>query len=423
MTSPPASPSAEEPAATPHWVWADNSTGFSEVRITARSGREGATASFSWRLQQGGPQNTCTWTYEWGGEAGGVAVAPVPTTTTSVPDTVDETGDSGSTDDNLPGDEVVVAPPNPPASGGGGSGPGTAVAVGAGVAALAGAGATVLRRRPAATRTGPPSPPGSGPRGQPSNSTQERTRPLPQTDTGEAGDLGVLDPLDEETERGTFDPLDEEEAEDDEDESRVSLELTHPAGRSPFVFQYEWIFGARCIVDGPSGQPDLSDQVKWSGTAKFIPPAGRVSRPEFESGSASHPELSKGARTTGTITLTVDVDGRRTERTFPVAVVSAYGYAAVSHISKNPADAHGCPACPHPVQGPITTGSPNVTVAGLPAARVGDIGVATPCCGPGSFAITSGDPSVLINGKPAAMKGSTTSHCGGTGRIINAWSA
>ena len=69
----------------------------------------------------------------------------------------------------------------------------------------------------------------------------------------------------------------------------------------------------------------------------------------------------------------------------------------------------GLPPIPHvggPVSGP---GAPNVLIASLPAARVGDMLV---CCGPPDT-IVKGSATVLIAGMPAARIGDTTAH-GGT---------
>ena len=73
----------------------------------------------------------------------------------------------------------------------------------------------------------------------------------------------------------------------------------------------------------------------------------------------------------------------------------------------NPADAHGCPACPHPVTGPGQSGSPDVIVNGMQALRIGD---------PGQHAASSG--SVTFNNIPAARLGDSTTHCGGSGSLI-----
>ena len=75
-------------------------------------------------------------------------------------------------------------------------------------------------------------------------------------------------------------------------------------------------------------------------------------------------------------------------------------------------DMHVCPLItglvPH-VGGPITLGSPNVLIGGLPAARATDLAV---CVGPTDM-IALGSVTVLINGLPAARMGDQTAH-GGT---------
>lgn len=120
------------------------------------------------------------------------------------------------------------------------------------------------------------------------------------------------------------------------------------------------------------------------------------------------------------ITLAVDVDGRKSEKTFPVTVVSTIGYARVGDLSKIDADAHGCPACPHPAAGPIiTAGGSQVFLADLPVAAVGDAGLHSSCCGPETYSIKSGDERVLINGRPAAWKHSEVEHCGGIGYMTS----
>ncbi|WP_036800715.1 PAAR domain-containing protein [Photobacterium marinum] len=72
---------------------------------------------------------------------------------------------------------------------------------------------------------------------------------------------------------------------------------------------------------------------------------------------------------------------------------------------------HVCPKytgkVPH-VGGPIVSGSPNVFIGGLPAARKGDKLV---CIGPPD-SIKEGSATVTINGKPAARMGDSTSHGG-----------
>lgn len=83
-----------------------------------------------------------------------------------------------------------------------------------------------------------------------------------------------------------------------------------------------------------------------------------------------------------------------------------------------PSDAHGCPACPHPVTGPAIGGSSDVLVNNLSALRDGDPGIHAACCGPNQWKAASGAPSVLINGKKAFRLGDATSHCGGSGQLI-----
>lgn len=86
--------------------------------------------------------------------------------------------------------------------------------------------------------------------------------------------------------------------------------------------------------------------------------------------------------------------------------------------SLNPADAHGCPACPHPVQGPAIMGSPNVMVNNKPALRVGDQGIHAACCGPNMWVASVGSSTVLINSMPAHRLGDQDQHCGGIGKMI-----
>jgi len=200
------------------------------------------------------------------------------------------------------------------------------------------------------------------------------------------------------------DYLGKDSSDNDEDVTgKVKLAIVYPAGRSPKVFTDGWVFGARCTNDGA----DISDTVKWSGTGTFHPDMGPISRPVFNSEGPN------------TIKLSVNVGGKTIDKTVYVSAVSPGSYAGVGSLAHCDADAHGCPACPHPTTGPITTGSPNVLANGKPAARVGDRGVHAACCGPNSYEIASGDPDVQINGRSAAKLGSTTRHCGGTGSITS----
>jgi uncharacterized Zn-binding protein involved in type VI secretion len=86
--------------------------------------------------------------------------------------------------------------------------------------------------------------------------------------------------------------------------------------------------------------------------------------------------------------------------------------------SSAPADAHGCPACPHPVIGPAVQGSPDVLVNGRPALRVGDQGIHMVCCGPNTWEAKTGSATVLINNQAAHRMGDQDKHCGGMGALI-----
>ena len=75
-------------------------------------------------------------------------------------------------------------------------------------------------------------------------------------------------------------------------------------------------------------------------------------------------------------------------------------------------DMHVCPQvvpkCSPHVGGPISKGSANVLIGGMPAACVGDMAA---CSGPPDT-IAMGSGTVLINGKPAARMGDSTAHGG-----------
>lgn len=103
------------------------------------------------------------------------------------------------------------------------------------------------------------------------------------------------------------------------------------------------------------------------------------------------------------------------------SVPAAPGGAAAGRLgdlSSCPADAHGCPGCPHPGTGPAMTGSPNVLINNRPALRDKDQGVHAACCGPNTWVAVDGSNSVFINGRPAHRKGDQDQHCGGEGNLI-----
>ncbi|GMV43599.1 MAG: hypothetical protein AMXMBFR64_53150 [Myxococcales bacterium] len=96
------------------------------------------------------------------------------------------------------------------------------------------------------------------------------------------------------------------------------------------------------------------------------------------------------------------------------------GQGRLKDIGKCPADGHGCPGCPHGVQGPATGGSPDVMVNGQPALRVGDPGVHGGCCGPNTWVAAKGSGTVFINGISAHRKDDMQTHCGGIGQLATA---
>ncbi len=90
----------------------------------------------------------------------------------------------------------------------------------------------------------------------------------------------------------------------------------------------------------------------------------------------------------------------------------------VTDLAFVPADAHGCPACPHPCTGPAMMGSPNVNVNGLSALRIGDPGIHAACCGPNMWVAAMGSGTVYINNIAAHRLFDLTVHCGGVGALI-----
>lgn len=92
--------------------------------------------------------------------------------------------------------------------------------------------------------------------------------------------------------------------------------------------------------------------------------------------------------------------------------------ARVGDSSLVPADAHGCPACPHAAIGPAIVGSANVLTNSLPSVRVGDPGIHSACCGPNIWNAKTGSKSVLINGRKAHRLSDLVQHCGGIGRTV-----
>jgi uncharacterized Zn-binding protein involved in type VI secretion len=94
------------------------------------------------------------------------------------------------------------------------------------------------------------------------------------------------------------------------------------------------------------------------------------------------------------------------------------GAGRLGDKSNVPADAHGCPACPHPGVGPAIAGSADVLINKRPALRKGDPGIHAACCGPNTWTAQTGSGTVNINGKPAHRQGDQDKHCGGSGQLI-----
>ncbi|MGE5422719.1 MAG: stalk domain-containing protein [Ignavibacteriales bacterium] len=190
--------------------------------------------------------------------------------------------------------------------------------------------------------------------------------------------------------------------------SNVSIEIASPAGYSPKVFTKGWVFSAKCVINpGTDKAQDVSNQIQWSGSGTFEPKVGHLTHPTFKSAGDNY------------ITATYMADGKTYEKTVKVKAVLPDNYAHVGTKGFCGAVAFGCPICPHVVIGPVLTGSPDVTIGGLPAARQGDTGEQSASCGSNTFVISGGDPEVLINGRPAARLGDQTTHSGAyPGRLV-----
>jgi len=188
---------------------------------------------------------------------------------------------------------------------------------------------------------------------------------------------------------------------------KVDIQITYPNGKSPKVFTAGWTFGAKAVlISASKEQKDVSKQVKWSGSGSFSPAIGAVSHPAFSSAGAN------------TIELSVKVGKETYSQKFSIQTVEPDNFATIGDKAYCPADAHGCPACPHVVVGPIVTGNSKVKINGKAVACVGDTGKHASCCGANTFKITSGNNSVLIDGKPVAQLNDKTQHCGGVGYIV-----
>lgn len=160
-----------------------------------------------------------------------------------------------------------------------------------------------------------------------------------------------------------------------------------------------WIFK---VTGAPQGAT-----LAWSGTGSFQYAMANAAMATFQAPGQN------------TVSVSCTVGGKTYSASLKLVAKDANKYARLGGKAQCPADAHGCPACPHNVVGPIIEGHPRYNLDGLPIARVGDHGVHAACCGPNIFVISEGDSEVLIDGKPAARIGDATQHCGGKGKIIS----
>jgi uncharacterized Zn-binding protein involved in type VI secretion len=161
-----------------------------------------------------------------------------------------------------------------------------------------------------------------------------------------------------------------------------------------------WIFTV-------SGAPEGAT-LAWSGTGTF----------QYQPAIPNAVTATFRAPGRNTVSVSYTVGGKTYFTSLELVAKDADAYARLGGIAQCDADVHGCPACPHPVHGPIIEGHRLYMLDGLPIARVGDRGVHAACCGPNTFVIAEGDGDVLIDGKAAARIGDATQHCGGRGRII-----
>lgn len=183
----------------------------------------------------------------------------------------------------------------------------------------------------------------------------------------------------------------------------AKLKIASAVGRSPKVLT-QWQF--KINLWKALGERARTATVRWSGSGTFEPKGRDRASVTFHEPGAN------------VVKAVVKAGGETLKAKLQVEAKDAALYARVGSKAECAADAHGCPACPHVVVGPVQSGSPEILLDGKPAARVDDFGIHAACCGPNMFHILDGDEEVLIHGKAAAMRGSKTQHCGGEGEII-----
>lgn len=182
--------------------------------------------------------------------------------------------------------------------------------------------------------------------------------------------------------------------------------LRSPFEGSPKILTRGWQMEAHVRVDLPEVSGEFAPSIRWTGSGTFSNETGPLSTPTF-----FEPGLNF-------VKLSLRIKERDYASTFYFYAKDASRYARLGSIAQCPSDAHGCPACPHPVIGPLIQASPNYTIDGLPIARVGDLGVHQACCGPNSYSVVAGDPEIIINGKQVPRIGDRTRHCGGDGKFV-----
>jgi uncharacterized Zn-binding protein involved in type VI secretion len=183
--------------------------------------------------------------------------------------------------------------------------------------------------------------------------------------------------------------------------------LRSPHEGSPKILTRGWPMTAHVRVELPGVRGDVGSDIRWEGS-------GTVSRTGPQTWAPSFPKPGPNF-----VRLSLQIRERVYSSTFWFQAKDANLYARVGSLAQCPADAHGCPACPHPVRGPLFEGVPDVQIDGKLVARVGDRGIHAACCGPNMFTVTTGDPEILISGRPVPRLRDGTRHCGGVGQIVS----
>lgn len=182
--------------------------------------------------------------------------------------------------------------------------------------------------------------------------------------------------------------------------------LRSPHEGSPRILTRGWPMTAYVRVEIPGVSGDIGSSIRWEGSGTLSSTAGQTTTPSFAKPGQNFVKVS------------VRIRDRVYASTFWFYAKDANLYARSGSLSRCPGDAHGCPACPHPVVGPLLEGSPNFFIDGRPVGRVGDRGIHTACCGPNVYTVAAGDPEILINGRPVPRLGDRTQHCGGAGQVV-----